>query len=45
MRSLKQAKDAYEKKADGYINIKVMWQFIGTKRIIYQVCGDIVRRK
>ncbi len=45
MRSLKQAKDTYEKKADGYINIKVMWQFIGTKRIIYQVCGDIVRRK
>ncbi|WP_456401351.1 hypothetical protein [Persephonella sp.] len=45
MRSLKQAKDAYEKKSDGYINVRVKWQFIGTKRIIYQVCGDIVRRK
>ncbi|WP_457622520.1 hypothetical protein [Persephonella sp.] len=45
MRSLKQVKETYEEKADGYINIKVIWQFIGTKRIIYQVCGDIVRRK
>ncbi|WP_457642473.1 hypothetical protein [Persephonella sp.] len=45
MRSLKQAKNSYEKKAEGFINIKVMWQFIDKKMIIYQLCGDIVRRK
>ncbi len=39
------AQRQYGKKGDGFINIKVSWQVVGKDRLIYQVCGDIVRRK
>ncbi len=39
------ARRQYGKKGDAFINIKVSWQLIGKERLIYQVCGDIVRRK
>ena len=39
------AQRQYGKKGDGFINIRVSWQVVGKERLIYQVCGDIVRRK
>lgn len=44
MASIKNARKAYEKQGDGYINITTSTQVINGK-IIYQVCGDIIRRK
>jgi len=39
------AQRQYGKKGDAFINIRVSWQVVGKERLIYQVCGDIVRRK
>ena len=39
------AKKAYAKKADGFINIRPKWQVVYGKKIIYQVCGDIIKKK
>ncbi len=44
MASIKNVRKAYNKKGDGYINISTSTQVINEK-IIYQVCGDIIRRK
>jgi len=42
--SVAAARRQYAKDNDGFINVKVQWQFLGKERIVYQVCGDIVRR-
>jgi len=39
------AKKTYANKADGFINIKPKWQIVYGKKIIYQVCGDIIKKK
>lgn len=44
MASIKNARKAYKRQGDGYINISTSTQVINEK-IIYQVCGDIIRRK
>jgi len=44
MTSIRNAKKAYNKQGDGYLNISTSTQVID-KKIIYQVCGDIIRRK
>lgn len=38
------ARKQYARDNDGFINVKVQWQFLGKERIVYQVCGDIVKR-
>ncbi len=39
------AQKQYGKKGSAFINIRLSWQLVGKERLIYQVCGDIVRRK
>ncbi len=39
------AQRQYGKKGNGFINIRISWQVVERKRLIYQVCGDIIRRK
>jgi len=43
--SLFRARKQFSKNYDGFINITTHLHFIGKEKIIYQVCGDIVRRK
>ena len=38
------AQRQYGKKGNAFINIRVSWQLMENKRLVYQVCGDIVRR-
>ncbi len=39
-------KKNFEKKADGFINIRTNWQVApDNRKIVYQVCGDLVKRK
>ncbi|WP_456393369.1 hypothetical protein [Persephonella sp.] len=38
-------KKDFKKKYDGFINVHIFMQFIDRKAIIYQVCGDLIRRK
>ncbi len=38
------AQKQYGKKGNAFINIRVSWQLVGDKRLVYQVCGDIARR-
>ncbi len=39
-------KKNFAKKADGFINIRTNWQVApDNRKIVYQVCGDIVKRK
>lgn len=40
-----QAKKQFSKDNDGFINIDVKWQYIGKEKIVYQICGDVIRRK
>lgn len=42
--SVASAKKQYAKDNDGFINIKVIWQFLGKEKIVYQICGDIVKK-
>ncbi|OPY70901.1 MAG: hypothetical protein A4E57_00216 [Syntrophorhabdaceae bacterium PtaU1.Bin034] len=42
--SIGQAKKQFAKENDGLVNVKVFWQFLGKERIIYQVCGDVVKK-
>ncbi len=44
MSSVIRARREYSKKANGFFNVKFLWQVIGKERILVQVCGDIVRR-
>lgn len=39
------AQRQYMKKGNALINMKISWQIVGKELIIYQVCGDVVRRK
>ncbi|WP_456383448.1 hypothetical protein [Persephonella sp.] len=43
--SLAKARKNFSEKFDGFINIRVFMQFIDRKMIIYQICGDLIRRK
>ncbi|WP_456465102.1 hypothetical protein [Persephonella sp.] len=45
MTSLLRAKKQFSKDNDGFINIKTHLKFIGKEKIIYQVCGDVIRRR
>ncbi|SNZ02589.1 hypothetical protein SAMN06265182_0158 [Persephonella hydrogeniphila] len=45
LRSIAQAKKKFGKQYDGFINVRVHMQFVDKKMIIYQICGDLVRRK
>ena len=38
------AQKQYGRKGSAFINVRVSWQLVGEKRLIYQVCGDIARR-
>ncbi len=42
--SIGQARRQFAKDNDGLVNVKVAWQFLGKERIIYQVCGDVVKK-
>jgi len=42
--SVVSAKRKFSPENDGFINIRIHWQFIGKEKIIYQVCGDIIKR-
>jgi hypothetical protein len=42
--SIGQARRQFAKNNDGLVNVKVAWQFLGKERIIYQVCGDVVKK-
>jgi hypothetical protein len=42
--SVASARRQYAKDNDGFINIKIVWQFLGKERIVYQICGDIVKK-
>ncbi|RLJ70095.1 hypothetical protein BCF55_0359 [Hydrogenivirga caldilitoris] len=39
------AQRQYSKKGNALINMRISWQIAGKELIIYQVCGDVVRRK
>ena len=45
LRSFAKAKKDFSNKYDGFINVKVNMQFINKRLIIYQICGDLIRRK
>ncbi len=45
LKSIAKAKKEFSKKYDGFINVHVYMQFIDRKMIIYQICGDLIRRK
>ena len=45
LRSFAKAKKDFSKKYDGFINVRVYMQFIDRKMIVYQICGDLIRRK
>ncbi len=39
-------KKTYQKKADGFINITTNWQVApDNRKIVYQVCGDLIKQK
>lgn len=42
--SIGQARKQFARDNDGLVNVKVAWQFLGKERIIYQVCGDVVKK-
>ncbi len=42
--SIAQARRQFAKENDGLLNVKVEWQFLGKEKVVYQVCGDIVRK-
>ncbi len=43
--SLAEARKKFSKEYDGFINVRVQMQFVDRKMIIYQICGDLIRRK
>ena len=45
LKSIAKAKKEFSKKYDGFINVRVYMQFIDRKMIVYQICGDLIRRK
>lgn len=45
LKSVAKAKKEFSKDYDGFINVKVHMQFIDKRMIIYQICGDLIRRK
>ena len=45
LKSIAKAKKDFSKKYDGFINVRVYMQFIDRKMIVYQICGDLIRRK
>jgi hypothetical protein len=42
--SIGQARKQFARANDGLVNVKVAWQFLGKEKIIYQVCGDVVKK-
>lgn len=42
--SIGQARRQFGRTNDGLVNVKVAWQFLGKEKIIYQVCGDVVKK-
>ncbi len=42
--SIGQARKQFARENDGLVNVKVVWQFLGKEKIIYQVCGDVVKK-
>ena len=45
MTSLFRARKQFSKDNDGFINIRTHLKFIGKDKIVYQICGDVVRRR
>ncbi len=45
MTTLLRARKQFSKENDGFINIKTHLKFLDKDRIIYQICGDVVRRR
>ncbi|WP_207145058.1 hypothetical protein [Persephonella atlantica] len=43
--SLAKARKNFSKEYDGFINVRVYMQFIDKRMIVYQICGDLIRRK
>ena len=43
--TITEARKRFSKDNDGFINIDVKLEFIGKERIVYQICGDVIRRK
>lgn len=44
MTTLFRAKEQFSKENDGFINVRTHLNFIDKELIIYQICGDVVRR-
>jgi len=43
--SIQKVKKSYAKQYDGFINIRYRWGTYGNDTILYQVCGDLVKRR
>ncbi len=42
--SINQARKQFSQQNDGLVNMKIAWQFLGKEKIVYQVCGDVVKK-
>jgi hypothetical protein len=42
--SIGKARKQFAKQNDGLVNVKVAWQILGKEKIVYQVCGDVVKK-
>ncbi len=42
--SIGKARKQFSKQNDGLVNVKVAWQVLGKEKIVYQVCGDVVKK-
>ena len=43
--SIVQVKKDYRKRANGFYNVRFLWQIVGKELIVVQVCGDVVKRR
>ncbi len=42
--SIVKARKQFAKQNDGLVNVKVAWQVLGKEKILYQVCGDVIKK-
>ena len=42
--SIGKARKQFAKQNDGLVNVKVAWQVLGKEKILYQVCGDVIKK-
>jgi hypothetical protein len=42
--SIGKARKQFSKQNDGLVNVKLAWQILGKEKIVYQVCGDVVKK-